>query len=72
MRIIRIIENQLLLEKLKLENELERTLNDRTLCTDDVVNKSVGLVHKLTNTNSSIQTWELYLNKEEKKCWCKN
>ena len=67
MRIIRIIENQLLLEKLKLENELERTLNDRTLCTDDVVNKSVGLVHKLTNTNSSIQTWELYLNKEEKK-----
>jgi|TARA_R110000824_G_scaffold343787_1_gene530489 hypothetical protein len=67
MRIITIIQNQLLLEKLKLENELERTLNDRTLCTDEVVNKSVGLVHKLTNANSSIQTWELYLNKEEKK-----
>ena len=40
MRIITIIQNQLLLEKLKLENELERTLNDRTLCTDEVVNKS--------------------------------
>jgi len=67
MRIITIIQNQLLLEKLKLENELERTLNDRTLKTDEVVTKSVEIVHKLTNANSSIQTWESYLNKEEKK-----
>ena len=66
MRIITIIQNQLLLEKLKLENELERTLNDRTLGTEETVNKSVELVHKLTNANSSIQTWESYLNKEEK------
>jgi hypothetical protein len=67
MRIITIIQNQLLSEKLKLENELERTLNDRTLETDEVVTKSVEIVHKLTNANSSIQTWESYLNKEEKK-----
>ena len=51
---------------MKLENELERTLNDKTLATDQITEKSVELVTKLTSTNNSLETLESYLNKEEK------
>ena len=66
MRIINIIRNEFLLTKMKLENELERTLNDKTLATDQITEKSVELVTKLTSTNNSLETLESYLNKEEK------
>jgi len=67
MRIISIIQNEFLLRKMKLENELERTINDKTSSTDQVTKKSVDLVSKLANTNNSLETLELYLNKEVEK-----
>ena len=67
MRIINIIQNEFLLDKMKLENELERTLNDKTLSTDQITKQSVELINKLTNTNNSLETLELYLNKKEEK-----
>ena len=56
-----------MLRKMKLENELERTINDKTSSTDQVTKKSVDLVSKLANTNNSLETLELYLNKEVEK-----
>tara|TARA_R110001583_G_scaffold174647_1_gene329144 strand:- start:606 stop:809 length:204 start_codon:yes stop_codon:yes gene_type:complete len=67
MRIINIIQNEFLLDKMKLENELERTLNDKTFSTDQITKQSVELINKLTNTNNSLETLELYLNKKEEK-----
>ena len=67
MRIINIIRNEFLLDKMKLENELERTLNDKMFSTDQVTKESIELINKLTNTNNSLETLESYLNKEEKK-----
>lgn len=67
MRIISIIRNEFLLDKMKLENELERTLNDKTFSTDQITKQSVELINKLTNTNNSLETLESYLNKEEEK-----
>ena len=52
---------------MKLENELERTINDKTSSTDQVTKKSVDLVSKLASTNNSLETLELYLNKEVEK-----
>jgi PBP1b-binding outer membrane lipoprotein LpoB len=66
MRIINIIRNEFLLEKMKLENELERTINNQTLSTDQLTKETVELINKLTNTNNSLQTLESYLTKEEK------
>ena len=67
MRIISIIRNEFLLDKMKLENELERTLNDKAFSTDHIIKQSVELINKLANTNNSLETLESYLNKEEEK-----
>jgi len=52
---------------MKLENELERTINDKTSSTDQVTEKSLDLVSKLADANNSLETLELYLNKEVEK-----
>lgn len=56
-----------MLRKMKLENELERTINDKTSSTDQVTEKSLDLVSKLADANNSLETLELYLNKEVEK-----
>ena len=67
MRIINILEQEINLKKIKLENELERVLNNRTLSTDQITKEAIDIVNKLTNTNNSLVTLGSYLNKEEKK-----
>jgi hypothetical protein len=65
MRIVNIISNELYLEKQKLENELERTLNLREISTDDKVKKTLELINKLSSVDTSMTTWGNYINKEE-------
>tara|TARA_R110000824_G_scaffold52896_1_gene146774 strand:- start:3362 stop:3568 length:207 start_codon:yes stop_codon:yes gene_type:complete len=67
MRIINIVTNQLIIEKQKLENELERILNNSNMTTDDILKNSVDVLNKLTQTNSNLLTWESYINKEKEK-----
>ena len=63
MRIINIINNELIIRKQKLENELERVLNSTTMTTDEQLKHAVDLVNKLSESNSSLSTWESYINK---------
>tara|TARA_R110000851_G_C12626877_1_gene517299 strand:- start:26 stop:238 length:213 start_codon:yes stop_codon:yes gene_type:complete len=65
MRIINIVSNELYLKKTKLENELERVLNLREISTDDMVEKILELVNKLSSIDSDMVTWGNYINKEE-------
>ena len=65
MRIVNIISNELYLEKQKLENELERTLNLREISTDDKVKKTLELINKLSSVDTSMATLGNYINKEE-------
>ena len=65
MRIINIVSNELYLQKQKLENELERVLNLREISTDDMVEKILELVNKLSSIDSDMVTWGNYINKEE-------
>ena len=65
MRIINIVSNELYLKKTKLENELERVLNLREISTDDMVEKILELVNKLSSIDSDMITWGNYINKEE-------
>ena len=67
MRIINIINNELILRKQKLENELERLLNEPTMSTEEKVEKSLGMVDKLSMTDASIKTWELYTKQKTEK-----
>jgi|TARA_R100001377_G_scaffold69546_1_gene44883 hypothetical protein len=66
MRILNIISNELVIKKQKLENELERLLNDTTTSTEEVVTKTIEALSKLTHTTNTMLTWESYINKEEK------
>tara|TARA_R110000765_G_scaffold58269_1_gene113992 strand:+ start:654 stop:860 length:207 start_codon:yes stop_codon:yes gene_type:complete len=66
MRIINIINNELIIRKQKLENELERVLNSTTKTTDEQLKDTVDLVNKLSEANASFSTWESYINNTKK------
>tara|TARA_R110000824_G_scaffold18850_2_gene73939 strand:- start:3019 stop:3228 length:210 start_codon:yes stop_codon:yes gene_type:complete len=67
MRIINIISNELIVEKQKLENELERILNAPNITTEEIVKTSIELINKLTQVSNTLLTWESYANRENKK-----
>lgn len=67
MRIITIINNELVSQKQKLEAELERVLNLPTITTEDKLKKSLELINKLSGVNASFTTWESYQSKEKQK-----
>ena len=65
MRILNIISNELIIRKQKLENELERVLNNPSIPTEEVVNNSLETLNKLTQVSNTMLTWESYINKEK-------
>ena len=65
MRIINIINNELIVQKQKLESELERVLNIQDISTEDKLEKSLELVNKLSMVNQSFATWEAYQQSEK-------
>ena len=60
MRIIKIITNELVVQKQKLEAELERVLNMQDVSIDKKLEKSLKLINKLSMVNQSFVTWESY------------
>ena len=67
MRIINIMTNELIIEKQKLENELERILNNSSMTTEEILKNSLEVLNKLTQKNNNLLTWEAYINKEKEK-----
>ena len=67
MRILNIISNQLISKKQILEGELERTLNLTNITIEEKSDITIGIITELTEANSSILTWESYINKEQQK-----
>lgn len=65
MRIINIINNELIVQKQKLETELERVLNVQDMSTEDKLEKSLDLINKLSMLNQSFATWEAYQQSEK-------
>ena len=65
MRIINIINNELIVQKQKLESELERILNVQDMSIEDKLEKSIDLINKLTMVNKSFVTWESYQQSEK-------
>jgi|TARA_R100001509_G_C4862029_1_gene213710 hypothetical protein len=66
MRILNIISNEIIIEKQKLENELERVLNSPELSTEKMVKESLKLLNKLTQVSNTMLTWESYITKYKK------
>lgn len=67
MRIISIISNELIVNKQKLELELERVLNDKDIDTEERVTKTLNIINKLSEANSSFATWQAYTAQENQK-----
>ena len=67
MRILNIVTNEFILEKQKLEAELERCLNIQDEEMTLKIDKLKSLINKLSETNQNIMTWESYINKKEEK-----
>ena len=66
MRIINIINNELLTQQLKLENELERAINLNNIETEDKVKLCLKTINKLTEVHNDLRTFESYIIKEAK------
>ena len=67
MKIINIINNELIVKKQKLEAELERVLNMQNISVEEKLEKSLKLINKLTMINQSFVTWESYQQSENNK-----
>ena len=67
MRIINIINNELVTQQLKFENELERVLNLNNIETEERVELCLKTINKLTKVHNNLRTFESYINKEVKK-----
>tara|TARA_R110000782_G_scaffold45794_1_gene101612 strand:+ start:490 stop:699 length:210 start_codon:yes stop_codon:yes gene_type:complete len=66
MRIIAIINNELIVQKQKLEAELERVLNMQDVSIEDKLEKALKLINKLSMVNQSFVTWESYQQDKNK------
>jgi len=62
MRIINIITNHFINEKMKLENELERVLNDSSISTVDKTTSIIATLKELSSLDASLVTWQHYTN----------
>jgi hypothetical protein len=61
MRIMRVIELELVSEKERLEYELENLINDKTIPTKEQVKKIKKLLILQTENLNSLQMWKSYI-----------
>jgi len=71
MKIMRVVELNLIAEKEKLEYQLEELINNKEVDALDKVDKIKNILDELTKTMSSMQLWSSYIqgmtnNNEEK------
>ena len=57
---MKIRTNELVVQKQKLEAELERVLNMQDVSIEKKLEKSLKLINKLSMVNQSFVTWESY------------
>jgi hypothetical protein len=67
MRIINIINNELIIKKQKLESDLERSLNTVESSTDKQVEKCLKLIFEISTVDLALTSWEKYINVQKEK-----
>ena len=67
MRIINIINNELIIKKQKLESDLERSLNTVEVSTDKQVEKCLKLISEISTVDLTLTSWEKYINVQKEK-----
>ena len=67
MRIINIINNELVIKKQRLENDLERALNNVDVTTQQQVDICLQLITELSTTDLSLLSWEKYITADKEK-----
>ena len=61
MKIMRVVELNLIAEKEKLEYQLEELINNKEVDALDKVDKIKNILDELTKTMSSMQLWSSYI-----------
>jgi|10_taG_2_1085330.scaffolds.fasta_scaffold36308_3 hypothetical protein len=67
MRIINIINNELVIKKQRLENDLERALNNVDVTTQEQVDICLKLISELATIDLSLMSWEKYITSDKEK-----
>ena len=67
MRIINIINNELVIKKQRLENDLERALNNVDVTTQEQVDTCLKLISELASIDLSLMSWEKYITADKEK-----
>jgi|LakMenEpi03Aug12_release.lakeMendotaPanAssembly.Ray.scaffolds.fasta_scaffold02127_34 hypothetical protein len=61
-RLLNIVMMDMTMEKMKIEDDIERTINDNNISIDDKTVKMKLLIHRLSTTENSIATFSNMLN----------
>jgi hypothetical protein len=66
-RLLNIVMMDMTMEKMKIEDDIERTINDNNISIDDKTMKMKSLIHRLSTTENSIATFSNMLNNNNTK-----
>ena len=64
-KIIEIISNQLIVDKQKLEMDLEKTINDNSMNIDKKVERCKSLLLKINESSNAYITLDSYITKNK-------
>ena len=67
MRIINIINNELIVKKQRLENDLERSINRADISTEKQVDECLKVISELSSVDLALTSWEKYITPDKEK-----
>ena len=66
-RLLNIVMMDMTMDKMKIEDDIERTINDNDISIDEKTMKMKSLIHRLSTTENSIATFSNMLNNNNTK-----
>ena len=65
-RLFNLVMTDMTMDKMKLEDDLERIINNKDMSIDEKVSMSKSILYRLSNTENAIATFSNLLNNNNK------
>lgn len=66
-RLFNLVMSDMAMDKMKLEDDLERTINNKDISIDEKMTMAKSLLYKISNVENAIATFSNLLNNNNKK-----
>ena len=66
-RLFNLVMSDMAMDKMKLEDDLERIINNKDMSIDDKIKEAKSLLYRISTTENAIATFSNLLNNNNKK-----